>query len=488
MTKLLKTLSLFVVISMMLSLLCIYGSAGSAVTFVGESNKTSGSVGEFKQDKFIDVMPLPDENSSFDEVATVPEDKVTDDGAGTPASADGIDEGDVQTSSEYSVSTYTMKGFKEIFFNNMFPSYLDLRTSWDPLGIDDNGTVYFGFTSNRKDLGLEDFAVFSYNPDMDAVKFIGTFIEASKACNNYVEGEPIPKGHTKFHCIDGKLYMASQNFHDYKDKITGYEDNRGAHLYMYDIAKGTFLDISADMPGGVWCEHEGVVAMNYMPELNMLVGLTHPLSNLVFYNLTTHQVDRYVEGIPWKLGNPLSREIVIVGDRVYMYRGIEDVTNRLLEQEYPLYYYDYGDDETVNTGVMMKGGFWNGQATTSDNKTTYISTCGSYLYKMDRETGEITFLRTMDRDGEDVLGYTYSISLSLDESKLIYVPSALNYGVIYEYDIVTGNVSLVSNIIGKGIYGGSNIVTDDGWYYFTRFGTDGSWEGQPALVAFKLED
>ena len=31
----------------------------------------------------------------------------------------------------------------------------------------------------------------------------------------------------------------------------------------------------------------------------------------------------------------------------------------------------------------MKGGFWNGQATTADGKTTYISGCCGILYKMD---------------------------------------------------------------------------------------------------------
>lgn len=487
MSKFYKSICLFIVLSMVLSLVCIYGSAGSFVAYVGESKEfgrdsVNDSQNPIKGDANKEVS-LPDEESTFNGTAIVPTGS-SDKGNNTETQEYQIV--DENQTSEFTTSIYSMTGFKEIFFYDMFPSYLDLRTSWDPLGIDDNGIVYFGFTSNRKDIELEDFAVFSYNPELDAIKFIGTFIETSKACNNYVEGEPIPKGHTKFMCVDGKLYMASQNFHDYKDKITGYEDNRGAHLYMYDPEKGTFLDISADMPNGVWCEHEGVVAMNYMPELNMLVGLTHPLSNLVFYDLTTKKVDRYVQGIPWSLGNPLGREVVVVGDRVYLYRGIEETSNAWLEKEFPLYYYDYGDNETVNTGVMMKGGFWNGQATTSDNKTTYISTCGSYLYKLDRETGEITFLRTMDRDGEDILGYTYSISLSPDETKIIYVPSAMDCGVIYEYDIATGKVSLIANIIGKGIYGGSNIVTKDNWYYFTRFGTDGNWEGLPALVAFQL--
>ncbi len=386
---------------------------------------------------------------------------------------------------EYTSSHYRMTGFKEILFDEMFPSYMVGDSSWDPMGIDDNGIIYFGYTGRRLDLSeIEDFAVFSYDPENDVVKFLGSFIEASRAANNYQDGESIPKGHTKFYCIDNKMYMASQGFHDFKQKIDGYENYRGAHLYAYDIEKGVLIDVSADMPGGIWCEHEGVVSMNYVEELNKLVGFTHPLANLVFYDLETGTVDRFVEGIPWSLGNPLSRELIVSGDRIYLYRGVEDTWRS--EEEYPMYYYDYGDDQLVKTDQMMKGGFWNGQEMTADGKTAYISGCCGYLYKLDLETGKVTLLTDMDVPGEDNVGFVYSISLSPDESKLFYVPTARNPGYIYEYDIATNTVTTIATS-SPAVYCGCSIISKDDWYYFTRFGDGSAWEGCPSLVAFKLE-
>ncbi|MBR5769333.1 MAG: hypothetical protein IKX98_04410, partial [Clostridia bacterium] len=408
------------------------------------------------------------------------------------------DEPDPQTGfiypreSEYVGSHYRATDSRVITFNEMFPGGFTGDTSWDPMGIDGNGVIYFGYTGRRTDLiageTIEDFAVFSYDPEKDVVKFLGTFIEACKASNNYVYGEEIPKGHTKFYCIDNKMYMASQSFHDYKNEIDGsdgYLTKRGAHLFVYDIEKEILFDLSSKMPGGVWCEHQGVVAMNYMPELGKLVGFTHPLADLVFYDLATGTVDRYVNGIPWTLGNPLSREIIVSGDRVYLYRGVEDPGSRA-EIQWPVYCYDYGDDELYQTGDTMKGGFWNGQATTSDGKTTYISGCCGMLYKMDMETGRVTFLRDMDLDGENVIGYTYSISMSPDETKLFYIPTARSPGCVYEYDIATNTVALIADV-PAAVYCGSNIVTEDDWYYFTCFGSGGSWSGNPRLVAYKLE-
>ena len=394
--------------------------------------------------------------------------------------------------SEYVGSHFRATDFRIIKFDEMFPEGFTGDTSWDPMGIDGNGIIYFGYTGRRTDLiageEIEDFAVFSYDPEKDVVKFLGTFIEACKAANNYIYGEEIPKGHTKFYCVDNKMYMASQGFHDYKQQIDGedgYETKRGAHLFVYDIEKEILFDLSSQMPGGVWCEHQGVVAMNYMPELGKLVGFTHPLADLVFYDLATGTVDRYVNGIPWSLGNPLSREIIVSGDRVYLYRGVED-TGARAELQWPVYCYDYGEDRLYQTGDTMKGGFWNGQATTSDGKTTYISGCCGILYKMDMETGRVTFLRDMDLDGENVIGYTYSISMSPDETKLFYIPTARNPGRIYEYDIATNTLAVVVDV-PTAVYCGSNIVTKDNWYYFTRFGDGSGWEGNPSLVAYKLE-
>ena len=423
-----------------------------------------------------------DENTVYVSQATVPDNDTEEDPVETKAAAVSAVNPDPYVSSHYHVTD-----FDEIFFDEMFPSYLAGATSWDPMGMDDNGIIYFGYTCDRTDLGLEDFAVFSYNPEINTVKFLGSFIDASQAAGNYVSGESIPKGHTKFYCIDNKMYMASQSFHDFKEGIGDLYRYRGAHLYCYDIEKQVLLDLSASMPDGVWCEHEGVVAMNYMEETGMLVGFTHPHANLVFYDLAAGTVGRFVTGIPWTLGNPLSREIIIVGDKVYLYRGVETTGNGA-QTQYPVYVYDYSDDVLSLTGYTMMGGFWNGQDTTDDDKTTYISGCAGYLYKLDRETGTFTFLCDMDAAITNTGSYFYSITLSPDESKLFYIPTATQTGMLIEYDIATNTICKIASPT-RGVYCGSAIRSGD-WYYFTRFGTAGngySWNYTPSVVRYKIE-
>ena len=367
--------------------------------------------------------------------------------------------------------------------SGVIPDYINMSQAqaWDCTGIDPNGIIYFGITVGRKDeyKGKEDFAVLSYNPDTEELKFHGTFMNAAKEAGTLLDDEQIPKGHTQFIYHDGKMYMGSQNFHDagkFNSKTT-IPDNKplekmhGGHLFALDIETGVLEDATAHLPNGVLIEHEGLLQIRLIPGTSTLVCMATPSYQLIFYDLETKSITKTVNTVDWVPNNPLSREIVIVEDRIYVYRGVEDdITVR--DNLYPIYYYDMTKDETVKTEYEAFGGFWNGQCTTPDGKMTYVSSCCGELYSINHETFEITHLGNLKTpDKKNNINYLYSICMSQDGRKIFYVPSVYlkAYGVM-QYNIETGEISALSEM-PVAVYTGNGIMDSNGRLYYTKFGS-----------------
>jgi hypothetical protein len=259
-------------------------------------------------------------------------------------------------------------------------------------------------------------------------------------------------------------------------------------MYAYDIDKKELVDLSTDLPEGVLTTNQGILTMSYMPEENTLVCLSHPLSDIVFYNLDTNMVDKVVPGIPWRLGNPMSREVLVTKNgKIYTYRGSEDPAQR--SERFHMWEYDVDTEVMKETKYEFTNGFWNGQASTKDGSKIYISTCNGGLYVLDTKSGIVEDLGIFLTDMEIGLGtlpeYFYSITLSRDETEIYGIPSAYN-GFLYRYDIETKTVSKISEIgaalsgLGKGQmdlgwYTGNNIIDSKGTMYFAYFW--GSFQG-----------
>src|SRR3954468_6415919 len=211
-----------------------------------------------------------------------------------------------------------------ITFDDLAPPGMVLRQCWDAIGIDAQERVYVGFTARRQD-GREDFALFRYEPLSAQRHFLGTFMDVSQAAGNLAPGEEIPKGHTHLVAVEGKVYMASQGFHDLKGAIDALPSYRGSHLYGYSLSTGLLEELSRSLPGGVLTRNTGIVALTAVPGSTLLAGLAHPTSDIVLFDRAQGRVDRTVRGIPWRLGNPLSREIVATRQgKIFTYRGTED--------------------------------------------------------------------------------------------------------------------------------------------------------------------
>jgi hypothetical protein len=65
-------------------------------------------------------------------------------------------------------------------------------------------------------------------------------MDVSQAAGNLAPGEEIPKGHTHLLAVEGKVYMASQGFHDLKGSIA-LPSYRGSHLYAYSLSTGMLV-------------------------------------------------------------------------------------------------------------------------------------------------------------------------------------------------------------------------------------------------------
>ena len=358
------------------------------------------------------------------------------------------------------------------------------------MGMDDQGRIYVGFTSARLE-GGEDFGVFRYDPAGHEKSFLGTLMDVARSADHVVPGESIPKGHTRFIFADGKMYMGSQGFHDFKSEIDDLHHYRGAHIFAFDVGASTWEDLAAHFPGGVLVENQGIVAIGILRKQHVLVGLTHPHSDLVLFDYEANEVRKLVPGIPWKLGNPLSREVIVApSGRIYTYRGTEKPKQR--EERHPVWIYDPRTGKMTKTGFEMTGGFWIGQTRTRDGSTVYISTTNGRLYTFDTESEVFNDLGDLlpqkDLEAGRKINFMYGVTLSPDERKLFYAPTVIENprgsGELYSYDIATGESSFVQQL-PQGVYTTADLRDNEN-FYMAHFGShEDLWNGRPRLMILR---
>jgi len=386
--------------------------------------------------------------------------------------------------------------WSEVSFDSLAPRGMKMKECWNGMGIDGQGRIYIGFTSIRKD-GRDDFPVFRYNPKTGERQFLGSFLDVVATADNAKKGENIPKGHTRMVFANNRMYMGSQSFHDLKMEIDTLPAYRGSHLFAFNTMAGSFKDLSASLPGGVVTAHEGILSLNILPEEHLLVGLAHPSSDIILYDYLTEKLIKVIPGIPWKLGNPLSREIIIApSGNIYTYRGTENVNQ--LNETHSVWVYNIHSGEMKDTGFQMTKGFWIGQTKKRDGSKIYINTAGGELYEFDVATETFKDLGyELPKTDSRIINYTYAITLSPDETKIYYVPSIIqksagaagsgkaDSGELYYYDIATGQVVFVQQL-PIGIYTSADL-RDSQNIYFAHFGNETNiWTGQPKLFILRV--
>jgi hypothetical protein len=384
--------------------------------------------------------------------------------------------------------------WREVSFDDLIPDDLDVELAqcWNGMGMDDKGRIYIGFTSTRDDGKSEDFVVFRYDPATGMREFLGTFQDIAAANGNLREGESIPKGHTRMIFADGVMYMASQGFHDFKQEIDDLPKYRGSHIFAYDTRTESWLDLSASLPGGVVTKNQGIVGLNILRNEGLLVGLVHPHSDLALYDYQDRELVKVVPGIPWELGNPLSREVVVApSGNIYSYRGTEEPFQR--RESHPVWVYNIHTGEMKQTDYNMTNGFWIGQTQTRDGSKIYVTTVNGQLYEFDTATETFKDLGYM-LPSEDIaagrlIQFQYGPTLSPDESKILFVPSTLEHpqgtGELYEYEIATGKITYIQQL-PIGIYTSADL-RDEKNIYLAHFGNqENLWSGRVRLMVITV--
>jgi sugar lactone lactonase YvrE len=199
--------------------------------------------------------------------------------------------------------------------------------------------------------------------------------------------------------------------------------------------------------GGVIVKNQGIVALGILRDQQMIVGLTHPLGDLVLFDYRTNQLAKVATGIPWRLGNPISRELIVApSGRIYIYRGTEELKQR--DEKHAVWVYDPQKNELTNTGFEITQGFWIGQTQTRDGRKIYVSTTNGELYEFDTLTEKFKDLGYLLPKESIAAGrkiaFMYGVTLSPDEKTLYYAPAVLENpdgsGELYSYEIATGKI------------------------------------------------
>jgi len=387
-----------------------------------------------------------------------------------------------------------------VSFDDLTPEGYLLTQSWDTLGIDSNDRIYIGFTAFRPD-GLEDFLLFSYQHATGERRFLGSFMQAAFEAGNLIEGEEMPKGHTRLVYTNGMIYMASQGFHDFKESLCDLENYRGAHLFRYEIATGLFTNVTAHLPEGVVIPHEGIIALNYMPSAGYLVGLTHPHSNIVFIDIETYEVSRVAQGIPWIPGRVVSRDLVVddANQRVFIYRGPENTTwtegtiyaRFTAANAFPVYMYDLARGFITPIASPVFGGMWGTALVPACGQRAFVSTAGGYLVEIDfndppraRMFGNL--LPQEFQDASYRLAFLYHITFSPCETRLYTIPTYAGHITgLYEFCLEMRESTRLIPLPNR-VYTGNGIRDSVGLLYFATFGYH-DWAGDGRLMIIELD-
>jgi hypothetical protein len=306
------------------------------------------------------------------------------------------------------------------------------------MGVDRRGRVYIGFTGRYHGSPAEDFGVFRWDPATDRRSFLGSFRGVARAFGNLAgPKERIPKGHTRFVLVGDKLFMGSQGFHDFKGRLDGLGEQRGAHLFSFDTTSDTWDEVSSRCEEGVIAGNDGLLVLDRTPCRKKLVGLLHPSGAVVVYDPQRDEIERTMPGIPWRLGYGLSRQIITekVGV-VYTSRGHEWPEER--DRLGAVGKHDLATGASCDTGLRFKGGFFNGKTASPDGSRIYLSTANGELYAFDTAVEELEhlghFLPAEELSAGRRIRHVYGHVMSRDGRRLYAIPSweCCN---LYEYDI-----------------------------------------------------
>lgn len=323
-------------------------------------------------------------------------------------------------------------------FSTVLPSGTSQDEIWGGMGLDRDGRVYVAFTSRYAD-PPGDVVICRYTPSTGGRTCLGTLRQIINNQGNLQANERIAKVHTEILEYNGKLYMATSDYHGGEDPSTV----RGSHVLSYDPATNVWTDLSKNEPGGITAPNEGMQGLDVLRQQNKLAGMTYPSGKIVIFDLATNRSTVYNAPVTF---NNVSRKVLAtnLGKVYFSYLpNGPPWTFRLWEL-------------TVATGLMQQSAAGNvlhdGLLTKAqslrDGSLAYLKDELGYLYRWNVSNEALTDLGTVLPSGAEPPDLDYSLLMSNDERMLFSFPRSQN--TLYQYNIATGAKSSVASFATGG--------------------------------------
>ena len=375
--------------------------------------------------------------------------------------------------------------YKFIDLSPANPTDYFISQCWNAMGMDSSNNLYVGFLFTKTNQP-DNCGVFKYSVRRDTVTYLGQFIDVLKSANNYPSNtEAVPKGHTEWPFINGKLYIGTMPFHEvckappYLSNMNLYGTHRGSHLFSIDTGTNRISDLSVNKPGGVFQPYQGIVGIQIIPDSGSIAMYSEPAGDLMVYSISNDNFRVVARGDSTYLGQRIGRSITTYKSKVFyeIGWGPMGLDNSVVSK---VFRYDLSTRALKQLTKVTSGGFWMPRAQTKDGRYTYILTILGNLYKLDAEADSISFITNVEKgdleyvhaDGTEPYKL-YCLALNPQETKLYLVPSIgldittkPQTGHLVEYNLQT-KCLIDFGLLSNGVYTGNNVRDREGRIYFT---------------------
>ncbi|MFQ5681861.1 MAG: chitobiase/beta-hexosaminidase C-terminal domain-containing protein [Candidatus Binatia bacterium] len=373
------------------------------------------------------------------------------------------------------------RSIRLITFSDIKPAGETLHWFWHGIGMDHNQRIYVAIGNGKeREGGLGDVLIFEYDTRSGKRRFLKSVRQILKKEGNlgpnryWPKEEGVAKVHSDIFKYNGKMYFSTHDHHSFKH----IEKHRGGHFISYDPATEEFADLSKSDPQGVSVVHEGIIAINVLPQEHKLVGWTFPLGHVLLFDLMTGKTTRYDRGLREPQKSNVAR-VVIATKRGSVFAAYSSRNS-------PKYLFklDRQLGRLIPTTNSFRRGFFEGLAMTSDGNTAYLADLDGELYSLDVNSEKLEALGSIlpsknVAPGERVR-LLENLTLSRDERKLFTIPHRMTQGKgayhLYEYDIESGDkndLGDLSSVLKGSTLTGNGVMDEKGFMYISFYNASG---------------
>src|SRR5512132_535081 len=331
--------------------------------------------------------------------------------------------------------------------------------TFQSIGFDQQERVYAMFC--KEDKG--DCWLYRWDPKTGQKDALGSLTEAAERVGNmgpnqyWPNKEYIVKGPTHIWYLDGMMWMGTMGGHF----PLFASENRGGHIFAYDIATNVLTDYSQWQPKGIFGDRNVFQALTIVPEKNLLIALGQPGCDIIIYNTHTRET-KHIQGNPRGTNDGRGgRDSAVLAGGDYLYQCDYAGSN------FAIYNINTGVNTVTNFKAEDKG--TKHVLPTGDGQKAYINDL-SNIYEFNRVTRSGRLLTPLVPSG--TMRTQEAMTLSLDEKKIYYVVNVVGSPAddLYEYNIETGVRTKLMNLKaalgGEEKLSGGHTTASNGKIYF----------------------